>query len=247
LYFDNYIPLSSFIELVRFENEEMKHIKDYVREIDERLGPSLSGDLLIKNLQDHYGKEYFYNIKVTNYLYVNFLCDYELDNDEFYKTLLNFFNFKSKRIKNSYSLEPQNSPSADDLVWKVNKGICYHITSKYKLDKILKTELTPKSVENIYDGRIYVFSETNENKVKEIASVFLRLKYRLNNKENNNNLDKHPVLIKINLNNKFIYDTTKELVDYPIFYYDTAFQGAKAVYTERIIPKECFETISELT
>jgi hypothetical protein len=178
---------------------------------------------------------------------VNFLCDYELDNDKFYKSLLNFFNFKSKRIKNSYSLEPQNSSSADDLVWKVNKGICYHITSKYKLDKILKNGLTPKSVENIYDGRIYVFSETDEDKVKKIASVFLRLKYRLDNKENNNNLDKHPVLIKINLGNKFQYDTTKELVDYPIFHYDTALQGAKVVYTERIIPKECFEMISELT
>lgn len=233
-YFEQWVPIFLVEEIIEFDN----NMKPLVQYINERLGPSLDGNTLLKEIENHFGQEFILNGKVIKNYHIDFYCEYDLRKDDWFLSLLNFYNYKCKLTDYNWHLQARKGKDANDRVYNENNGMCLHITDKSSAEKILKSGLLPKSKKDVHSSRVYLFSGDYNNDTNiQICLNFIRQKINspseYKKRLNNIFIDSNPVILKIDLNK------IKDKDERPKFYDDPSFSGSKAVYCERMIPKEC--------
>lgn len=160
-----------------------------------------------------------------------------LVDDEKFKNLIEFFNyFISEVIDNRIFIEPVYSEDKSKYVFTDCKGICYHITTNERVEKIMKTGLRIKrSYYRKFPSRIYLYatpklSLANDKNIKDFA-------YKIVNKlkaEREGGI----AIIRVNLN-KCYNDVMR-------FYKDTSMKEDEAVFTYNNIPPECLSKLNKI-
>ena len=99
-----------------------------------------------------------------------------LTENEKFKNLIEFFNyFVSEIIDNRIFVEPVYSEDKSKYVFIDCKGICYHITTQERVEKIMRTGLRIKrSYYRKFPSRIYLYatpklSLVNDENIKDFA------------------------------------------------------------------------------
>lgn len=159
-----------------------------------------------------------------------------IDNEKF-KNLIEFFNYFVSEIKdNRIFIEPTYSEDKSTYVFKDCKGICYHITTNERAEKIMKTGLRIKrSYYRKFPSRIYLYatpklSLVNDTHIKDFV-------YKIVNKlkaEREGGI----AIIRVNLN-KCYNDVMR-------FYKDTSMKEDEAVFTYNNIPAECLTKLKKI-
>lgn len=159
-----------------------------------------------------------------------------IDNEKF-KNLIEFFNyFISEVIDNRIFIEPVYSEDRSKYVFNDCKGICYHITTNERAEKIMRTGLRIKrSYYRKFPSRIYLYatlklSLVNDTHIKDFV-------YKIVNKlkaEREGGI----AVIRVNLN-KCYNDVMR-------FYKDTSMKEDEAVFTYNSIPAECLTKMNKI-
>lgn len=160
-----------------------------------------------------------------------------LTENEKFKNLIEFFNyFVSEVIDNRIFVEPVYSEDKSKYVFTDCKGICYHITTQERAEKIMRTGLRIKrSYYRKFPARIYLYatpklSLVNDENIKDFA-------YKIVNKlkaEREGGI----AIIRVNLNKCFN--------DVMRFYKDTSMKENEAVFTYNSIPPECLTQLNKI-
>lgn len=160
-----------------------------------------------------------------------------LTENEKFKNLIEFFNyFTSEVIDNRIFVEPVYSEDKSKYVFTDCKGICYHITTQERAEKIMRTGLRIKrSYYRKFPSRIYLYatpklSLVNDENIKDFA-------YKIVNKlkaEREGGI----AIIRVNLNKCFN--------DVMRFYKDTSMKENEAVFTYNSIPPECLTQLNKI-
>ena len=205
----------------------------------EGLFRSYGHELLIKRLNKDFG-EYIDEILIVNNAdkikslvltmndnFFNGVGTFETPFDAGpFETILNIFGwYLSKRDKNTIYLEPKYS---DDITKKVyNADYVFHVTSKSKLDSIVKNGLMPKegNKNRYYTHRIYLLygNISDYDSIKKTALTIAK-----------NRKIFRPVLIKINIKNSDMN-----------FYIDPN-AGKNYIYTYNYIKPECIVSYEQI-
>ncbi len=232
-------------------NEYKNVLLDYFGEFDEEV--SLEKDYILENLNTHDAEKL--KSKILNLVKVEFedyssgkvksfsiLCASKeealrLVENEKFKNLLEFFNyFVSEVIDNRIFIEPTYSEDKSKYVFNDCKGICYHITTQERAEKIMRTGLRMKrSYYRKFPSRIYLYatpklSLLNDKHIKDFT-------YKIVNKlkaEREGGI----AIIKVNLN-KCYNDVMR-------FYKDTSMKEDEAVFTYSNIPAECLTKLNKI-
>lgn len=159
-----------------------------------------------------------------------------VENEKF-NNLIEFFNYFVSEIKdNRIFIEPVYSEDISKYVFNYCKGICYHITTNERAEKIMKTGLRIKiSYYRKFPSRIYLYatpklSVVNDTHIKDFA-------YKIVNKmkaEREGGL----AIIRVNLN-KCYNDVMR-------FYKDTSIKEDETVFTYNNIPAECLTKLNKI-
>ena len=154
----------------------------------------------------------------------------KLTENEKFKNLIEFFNYFVSEIQdNRIFIEPTYSEDKSKYVFIDCKGICYHITTNERAEKIMKTGLRMKrSYYREFPSRIYLYatpklSLLNDKNIKDFV-------YKIVNKlkaEREGGI----AVIRVDLN-KCYNDVMR-------FYKDTSMKEDEAVFTYNNIPPKC--------
>lgn len=160
-----------------------------------------------------------------------------LTENEKFKNLIEFFNYFVSEIQdNRIFIEPTYSEDKSKYVFTDCKGICYHITTKERAEKIMKTGLRMKrSYYRKFPSRIYLYatpklSLLNDKNIKDFA-------YKIVNKlkaEREGGI----AVIRVDLN-KCYNDVMR-------FYKDTSMKENEEVFTYNNIPPECLTKLNKI-
>lgn len=232
-------------------NEYKNILLDYFGEFDKEV--SLEKDYILENLNTHDADKL--KSKILNLVKVEFedyssgniksfsiLCASKeealrLVENEKFKNLLEFFNyFVSEVIDNRIFVEPTYSEDKSKYVFNDCKGICYHITTQERAEKIMRTGLRMKrSYYRKFPSRIYLYATPklslfNDKHIKDFT-------YKIVNKlkaEREGGI----AIIRVNLN-KCYNDVMR-------FYKDTSMKEDEAVFTYNNIPPECLTKLNKI-
>lgn len=159
-----------------------------------------------------------------------------VENEKF-KNLIEFFNYFVSEIKdNRIFIEPVYSEDISKYVFNDCKGICYHIITNERAEKIMRTGLRIKrSYYRKFPSRIYLYSTPklsllNDKNIKDFV-------YKIVNKlkaEREGGI----AVIRVNLN-KCYNDVMR-------FYKDTSMKEDEAVFTYNNIPAECLTKLNKI-
>ena len=179
-----------------------------------------------------------YDIKSSEILQDNnkYVCilkvrkNFEYDDDKF-TTLCKKYNVFVSNVskgltRNRIRIEDIDTPDCSDVIYNKFNGILYHITSKHRVDNILRYGLEPRSENSRFDypNRIYFISPKTSSEM-------------LNNIKNVLSNDKN-VILKINI---------KQLVHKPKFFLDPSFdEQCNAYWTNESIPPFCITKINNI-
>lgn len=151
--------------------------------------------------------------------------------------MIEFFNYFVSEIKdNRIFLEPVYSEDRSKYVFSDCKGICYHVTTQERAEKIMRTGLRMKrSSYRDFPSRIYLYatpklSLLKDKNIKDFA-------YKIVNKlkaEREGGI----AIIKVNFN-KCYNDVMR-------FYKDTSMKEYEAVFTYNSIPPECLTKLNKI-
>lgn len=151
--------------------------------------------------------------------------------------MIEFFNYFVSEIKdNRIFLEPVYSEDRSKYVFNDCKGICYHITTQERAEKIMRTGLRIKrSSYRDFPSRIYLYatpklSLLKDKNIKDFAyKIVNRLKAEI---------EGGIAIIKVNLNK--CYNNVMR------FYKDTSMKEDEAVFTYNSIPLECLTKLNKI-
>lgn len=135
-----------------------------------------------------------------------------------------------------YIFTPYHGELANDIVYKENHGIIYHLTSKYWLEKIRYEKYIPFRSEFGIEGksRLYCWAGKFDRNLDQEICGLKRLSEKILKQHHKNKLDKYyqkNILLEIDLNK------CENTFD---FYYDPNYRTtATALYTKDNIPVKC--------
>lgn len=232
-------------------NEYKNVLLDYFGEFDKEV--SLKEDYILDNLNTHDAEKL--KSKISDIAKVEFedyssgsiksfsvLCTSKEDalslvENEKFKNLIEFFNYFVSEIEdNRIFIEPVYSEDKSKYVFNDCKGICYHITTQKRTEKIMRTGLrTKRSSYREFPSRIYLYatpklSLVNDTHIKDFV-------YKIANKlkaEREGGIS----IIRVNLN-KCYNDVMR-------FYKDTSMEEDEAVFTYNPIPSECLTKLNKI-
>lgn len=232
-------------------NEYKNVLLDYFDEFDKEV--STEKDYILDNLNTHDTEKL--KSKILDMADVEFedyssgklksfsiLCTSKeevinLVKNEKFKNLIEFFNyFASEVIDNRIFVEPVYSEDKSKYVFNDCNGICYHITTQERAEKIMRTGLRIKrSYYRNFPSRIYLYATSklsllNDKHIKDFA-------YKIVNKikvEREGGL----AVIRVNLN-KCYNDVMR-------FYKDTSMKEDEAVFTYSNISPECLTKLNKI-
>lgn len=232
-------------------NEYKNVLLDYFGEFDKEV--SLEKDYILDKLNTHDAEKL--KSKILEISKVEFedyssgkiksfsvLCASKEDaislvENEKFKNLIEFFNYFVSEIKdNRIFIEPVYSEDRSNYVFTDCEGICYHITTQKRAEKIMRTGLRIKrSYYRKFPSRIYLYatpklSLVNDMHIKDFA-------YKIVNKL----IAKREggiAIIRVNLN-KCYNDVMR-------FYKDTSMKEDEAVFTYNTIPAECLTKLNKI-
>ena len=237
---------------IQFALNEYKNVLlDYFGEFDKEV--YLEEDYILDNLNTHDAEKL--KSKISDIAKVEFddyssgsvksfsvLCTSKEDaknlvENEKFKNLIEFFNYFVSEIKdNRIFVEPLYSEDRSKYVFNDCNGICYHITTQKRAEKIMRTGLRIKrSSYRDFPSRIYLYatlklSLLNDKNIKDFAyKIVNRLKA-----EREGGI----AIIKVNLN-KCYNDVMR-------FYKDTSMKEDEAVFTYNNIPSECLTKLNKI-
>jgi len=149
-----------------------------------------------------------------------------------FKDLINKYNVNISKIskgisRNKLYIEDIDTLEKTDEVYKESAGILYHLTTKDRINKILKYGLEPRSENTRFDypGRIYFLSGiSSSKKINTIKNILDKSNYKL---------------IKIDLN---------KLHNKIRFYEDPLMSNDLIIsyWTSESIPPYCLESVSDI-
>ena len=232
-------------------NEYKNVLLEYFGEFDKEV--CLEEDYILDNLNTHdteklkskileISKVEFEDYSSDKIKSFSVLCESKEDaisliNNEKFKNLIEFFNyFISEVIDNRIFIEPVYSEDRSKYVFNDCKGICYHITTNERAEKIIKTGLRMKrSYYREFPSRIYLYatpklSLVNDAHIKDFV-------YKIVNKlkaEREGGI----AIIRVNLN-KCYNDVMR-------FYKDTSMKEDEAIFTYNNIPAECLTKLNKI-
>ena len=159
-----------------------------------------------------------------------------VDNEKF-KNLIEFFNYFVSEIKdNRIFIEPVYSEDRSKYVFNDCKGICYHVTTNERAEKIMKTGLrTKRSYYRKFPSRIYLYATPKLSLVNDthITDFVHKIVNKLK-AEREGGIS----IIRVNLN-KCYNDVMR-------FYKDTSMRENEAVFTYNNIPAECLTKLNKI-
>ena len=237
---------------IQFALNEYKNVLlDYFGEFDKEV--YLEEDYILDNLNTHDAEKL--KSKISDIAKVEFddyssgsiksfsvLCTSKEDakslvENEKFKNLIEFFNyFVSEMQDNRIFIEPLYSEDRSKYVFNDCNGICYHVTTHERAEKIMRNGLRIKrSSYRDFPSRIYLhatpkLSLINDKNIKDFA-------YKIVNKlkaEREGGI----AIIKVNLN-KCYNDVMR-------FYKDTSMKEDEAVFTYNSIPAECLTKLNKI-
>lgn len=224
---------------------------EYFGEFDKEV--SIEKDYILENLNSHDAEKLkskiltiadveFEDYSSGNLKSFSILCTSKedalslLENEKF-KNLIEFFNYFVSEIKdNRIFVEPVYSEDKSKYVFTDCKGICYHITTKERAEKIMRTGLRMKrSYYRKFPSRIYLYatpklSLLNDTHIKDFA-------YKIVNKLKAKR-EGGIAVIRVNLN-KCYNDVMR-------FYKDTSMKEDEAIFTYNNIPPECLTKLNKI-
>lgn len=232
-------------------NEYKNVLLDYFGEFDKEV--SLEKDYILDNLNTHDTEklkskisdiakvefeEYSYgSVKSFSVLCASKEEALSLVENEKFKNLIEFFNyFVSEVIDNRIFIEPVYSEDRSNYVFTDCEGICYHITTQKRVEKIMRTGLRIKrSYYRKFPSRIYLYatpklSLVNDMHIKDFA-------YKIINKLRAKR-EGGIAIIRVNLN-KCYNDVMR-------FYKDTSMKEDEAIFTYNNIPVECLTKLNKI-
>lgn len=232
-------------------NEYKNVLLDYFCEFDKEV--CLEEDYILDNLNTHDAEKL--KSKISDITKVEFedysfgkiksfsiLCTSKeeaisLVENEKFKNLIEFFNYFVSEIEdNRIFIEPVYSEDRSKYVFKDCKGICYHVTTNERAEKIMRTGLRIKrSYYRKFPSRIYLYatpklSLVNDMHIKDFA-------YKIINKLRAKR-EGGIAIIRVNLN-KCYNDVMR-------FYKDTSMKEDEAVFTYNTIPVECLTKLNKI-
>lgn len=165
-----------------------------------------------------------------NIYFKNWKLSQKYYNDQDFENLLNFFNYKlAKKRDTKIEIEPVYPEKCNNLL-KDSNLICYHFCRKDLLEDILEKGLRCKCPGyRLYPYRIYVFISNNLRKDKVEFNNFVN---EYGEGKDMNNYE----LIKIDLNK--IGHLTFD------FYQDTQMKSKLTAFTYHNIPKQCLSKVN---
>lgn len=244
-YFDPHNKISFAI------NEYKNVLLEYFGEFDKEV--CLEEDYILDNLNTHDAEKL--KSKILDIANVEFedyssgkiksfsvLCASKEDaislvENEKFKNLIEFFNYFVSEIKdNRIFIEPVYSEDRSNYVFTNCEGICYHITTQKRAEKIMRTGLRIKrSYYRKFPSRIYLYatpklSLVNDMYIKDFA-------YKIINKLRAKR-EGGIAIIRVNLN-KCYNDVMR-------FYKDTSMKEDEAIFTYNNIPVECLTKLNKI-
>lgn len=232
-------------------NEYKNILLDYFGEFDKEV--CIEEDYILDNLNTHNAEKL--KSKISDIAKVEFedyssgkvksfsvLCASKeevisLVENEKFKNLIEFFNYFVSEIKdNKIFIEPVYSEDRSKYVFDDCEGICYHITTQKRAEKIMRTGLRIKrSSYREFPLRIYLYatpklSLLNDKNIKDFANKIVN---KLKAKREGG-----IAIIRVNLN-KYYNDIMR-------FYKDTSMREDEAIFTYNNIPKECFAKLNKI-
>lgn len=237
---------------IQFAINEYKNVLlDYFGEFDKEV--SLEEDYILDNLNTHDAEKL--KSKISDITKVEFedyssgkiksfsvLCAsrkeaISLTENEKFKNLIEFFNYFVSEIEdNRIFIEPVYSEDRTKYIFNNCKGICYHITTNERAEKIMRTGLRIKrSYYRKFPSRIYLYaipklSLVNDMHIKDFV-------YKIINKLRAKR-EGGIAIIRVNLN-KCYNDVMR-------FYKDTSMKEDEAVFTYSNIPPECLSKLNKI-
>lgn len=226
-------------------------LSDYFGVFDEEV--SIEKDYILENLNTHDTEKLKSKIlEIANVEFEDYslgkvksfsvLCTSKeeairLVENEKFKNLVEFFNyFVSEILGNRIFVEPTYSEDKSKYVFNDCKGICYHITTKERAEKIMRTGLRIKrSYYRMFPSRIYLYatpklSLLNDKNIKDFV-------YKIVNKleaEREGGI----AVIRVDLNK--CYNGVMR------FYKDTSMKDNESVFTYNNIPPECLTKLNKI-
>lgn len=244
-YFDPHNKISFAI------NEYKSVLLDYFGEFDKEV--SLEEDYILDNLNTHDTEKL--KSKISDIAKVEFedyssgsiksfsvLCASKeeaisLVENEKFKSLIEFFNYFVSEIEdNRIFIEPMYSEDRSKYVFSDCEGICYHVTTQERAEKIMRTGLRMKrSSYREFPSRIYLYATPKLSllKDKNIKDFAHKIVNKLKAKREGG-----IAIIRVNLN-KCYNDIMK-------FYKDTSMKEDEAVFTYNNIPAECLTKLNKI-
>ena len=237
---------------IQFAINEYKNVLlDYFGEFDKEV--SLEEDYILDNLNTHDAEKLkskiyditkvefedysFGSIKSFSVLCVSKEDAINLTENEKFKNLIEFFNYFVSEIKdNRIFIEPIYSEDKSKYVFIDCEGICYHITTQKRAEKIMRTGLRIKrSSYRDFPSRIYLYATPKLSllKDKNIKDFAHKIVNKLKAKREGG-----IAIIRVNLN--------KCYNDVMIFYKDTSMKEDEAVFTYNNIPPECLTKLNKI-
>ena len=232
-------------------NEYKNVLLDYFGEFDKEV--SLEKDYILDNLNTHDAEKL--KSKILEISKVEFedyssgkiksfsvLCASKEDaislvENEKFKNLIEFFNYFVSEIKdNRIFIEPVYSEDRSNYVFTDCEGICYHITTQKRAEKIMRTGLRIKrSYYRKFPSRIYLYATPKLSllKDKNIKDFAYKIVNKLIAKREGG-----IAIIRVNLN-KCYNDVMR-------FYKDTSMKEDEAVFTYNTIPAECLTKLNKI-
>ena len=232
-------------------NEYKNVLLEYFGEFDKEV--CLEEDYILDNLNTHDAEKLkskileISNVEFEDYLSgkiksFSVLCASREDvisliENEKFKNLIEFFNYFVSEIKdNRIFIEPVYSEDRSKYVFNDCKGICYHITTNERAEKIMKTGLrTKRSYYRKFPSRIYLYATPKLSLVND--THITDFVYKIANKlkaEREGGI----TIIRVNLN-KCYNDVMR-------FYKDTSMRENEAVFTYNNIPTECLTKLNKI-
>lgn len=237
---------------IQFALNEYKNVLlDYFGEFDKEV--YLEKDYILDNLNTHdveklkskileIAKVEFEDYSSGSIKSFSVLCTSKEDvrslvENEKFKNLIEFFNYFVSEIKdNRIFLEPVYSEDRSKYVFNDCKGICYHITTQERAEKIMRTGLRIKrSSYRDFPSRIYLYATPKLSllKDKNIKDFAYKIVNRLKAEREGG-----IAIIKVNLN-KCYNDVMR-------FYKDASMKEDEAVFTYNSIPPECLTKLNKI-
>lgn len=232
-------------------NEYKSVLLDYFGEFDKEV--YLEKDYILDNLNTHDAEKL--KSKILEIAKVEFddyssgsiksfsvLCTSKEDakslvENEKFKNLIEFFNYFVLEIQdNRIFIESLYSEDRSKYVFNDCKGICYHITTQERAEKIMRTGLRIKrSSYRDFPSRIYLYATPKLSllKDKNIKDFAYKIVNRLKAEREGG-----IAIIKVNLN-KCYNDVMR-------FYKDASMKEDGAVFTYNSIPQECLTKLNKI-